>query len=650
MAVKAIVFNRFYGGWATDLKVGLKGTSFAYSQSLDFRKSPSQMSVLPKLAREDSGVVTDLIQNTVMERDGTIHALGDTGRFYKRTTAGVWSLEASLSSGAVGLDERRDADMLLIASDKSVSRYLPLSSNPVMSPDAYGLSYSTSDNSSLVGFNVAAYQQGSTAAYTLPTAINESSGQLRYFQSDIEPLAKVSVWPVTVGTGDWTLTIHDGLNTVLASVTVTNANLTGGAWNDFVLSSQLRLYVGNNARTYHIHLTSSDGTGSVACTTASDLSTCDLEIWADRLVDTTMDYHQIVRFLQYECIANGNYLSTWEPLTLDGPANDEWKRHRLVFPMEYEMIGVAPTSEFLVMALAKITTDPNGTLQVGFLAFWDGTSPTYNFVLNVPEGSPQGLHTYKNYVYYYAGGDWWLTDSFGSKPVKLRSMPGSATEFSGTNSPITVNPYAAAVRRGIHLFAWPSATTNTAINFGVYSWGQLDKNYPESFGYNYLASTGTQNYSGSNNLQLGGIWSYGDLLLMSWRDDLNGGYGIDSLTNASTPAATAVWDSLIFDNNFPNKEQNLLYVDAYYSLPAGATIQLAYKLDREANWHYSNSFSTTSLWDGNAGYCRFNVDTPARCREMQVRILLTCDTTVTTPPIVYSASIIFDDLREGALK
>ncbi len=416
------------------------------------------------------------------------------------------------------------------------------------------------------------------------------------------------------------------------------------------MTSQIRLYVTPNNRTYHIHVTSTVADGMLSSSTTNDLATADLRIYADRLIQTTGGLHPIARFLQYECFANGNYLSTWEPLNLDTPSNDEWQRHRLVYPQEFDMIGVAPTNEFLVQALARVSTNTGSDPQSGFLSFWDGTSATYNFTLPVPEGAPQGLHTYKNEVYYYAGGSWWQTNSLGANPVKLREMPGSATEFSGTAAPITVNPYAATVRRGIHLFAWPSVTTNTAINFGVYSYGQTDKNWPSSFGYNYLPSTASQNYSVSNNLQIGGIWGYGDTLLMSWRDDLNGGYGIDSVNNASTPATTAIWQSLIADDGYPNKEMTTIFVDAYYSIPDGATITLAYKLDREANWHSSDAFTTTNLWQGNSGYAKLTVDAPnQRCREAQMQITITCDDTVTTPPVVYCASIVIDPLKDEVL-
>lgn len=653
MAQKAVVWNRFFAGWSDDVKVGPKG-SFAFSQAFDFRKSPGQMSVLPQMEREDNGIVTDLIMNTIMAKDGKIFAQGNSGRFYQRTTAAVWTLESVLASGGVGLDIRQDADMLLAASQKTVSRYMPLSGVPQMAIDAYGPSYSTYNNTDVAdatGVNLAAFQEGGVETYVPPTAIAEGNTTSRFFQSDIEPFVTISIYVVSKGSGDWTVTLHDGLNNVLATATITNANLNENAFNDFTFSSQVRAYVTPNARTYHVHVTSTVADGTLACSTANDLSTSDLKVWADRLVQTVNGYHQIVRFLQYECIANGNYLSAWEPLNIESPSNAEWQRHRLAFPMEYEMIGLATTNEFLVMALAKTSTSSTSDRQEGFLAYWSGLSPTYDFLVPIPEGAPQGLYTYKNTVRYYAGGAWWAKASPVTEPVKLRSMPGSDTEYYGSDTPITVHPYAAAVRRGIHLFAWPSVVTNTDIAFGIYSWGQTNKNYPESFGYNYIIDSWAQYYTAQNNLQLGGIWAYGDLLLLSRRDDDNGSYGICSVTNASVPAGTAIWDSLIVDNNYPNKMQDALYVDAYYDLPSGAVLTLKYKLDREADWHESEQFSTTNLWDGQTGYARLNVEqVDARCREMQMQIVIECDDTVTEPPVVYCASLVYDDLAQEALK
>lgn len=646
MARAALIFKQFDGGISTDLKVGIKN-SHAYSQSIDFRVSPSQLTVLPKTVREDAGVVKDLIQNEVMVPDGTIYAIGSAGAFYKRTTAGVWSKEADVNIGTYGLDYRKDTDNIYIPTRKSVSLYNMVSSaTPAMYMNYYGPSFSQFVPTSTTPYTTP-YQIGSTKTYTLGTSILENQLNLRYFQSDIEPLTRISVFIPAAGkgTGDWTLTLHDGTNRVLGTSTVTNANLTNNTFNDFNFSSQIRIYVSPNQRTYHIHLTSTVADGKVTCATINDLSTCDLEVWADRLVQTNNGMHPMARFLQYECFGNGNYLSIWEPIS-DPPTNAEWQRHRLTFPMEYEVCGLAVQNEFLAIALEKTTSSNTSIPQEGIIAFWDGTAATSNYFVKVPEGSPQCIHEYKNVIYYFAGGSWFAIASPTTQPVKIRTMPNSDFTYSNSSSYIKVYPYAATVRRGVHLMAYPSETTNTSINYGVYSWGAVDKNFPESFGYNYLISTGNQNYSSQNNLTIGMVKNFGDLLHIAWRDstDGNGGFGIDKVDNSSTPATTFSWQSLIFDNGSTTKIKKASALKiGFKPLPDGATITPAYSIGRNA-WVTDQTFSNTNLYRGSTHMCQIDIP-EGDFREIQVGF---SGTATNTTPMITSIVFSFDDNREEA--
>lgn len=631
---------------STDPKRGLKN-SFASSQSIDFRKSPSQMTVLPSPTREDNGVVRDLIQNEVMTSDGTIYAIGSGGAFYKRNTSNVWSKEADIGIGAYGLDYRKDTDAIYAPTSKSVSLYSNVSTTTAaMYMNYYGPSYSTLNNSPAVGFYCAAFQAGpSGQTYTTPTTINESQTNKRFFQSDIEPLTKISVFIISKGTGDVTVTLHDGTDTVLGTSTVTNANLVNNTFNDFSFTAatngQVRIYVAPNARTYHAHVTSTVADATLSTSTISDLSTCSLQVWADRLVKTNNGIHSMARFLQYECFGNGNYLSVWEPIS-SPPTNDEWQRHRLVFPSEYEVCGLAVQNEFLVTALEKVTTNNSYRQQEGILSFWDGTSPSTNYFVKVPEGSPQCVHEYKNVIYYYAGGDWFAIASPTTQPVKVRSMPGSATEYSGSNSMIKVYPYAATVRRGVHLMAYPSQTTNTSINYGVYSYGSIDKGFPDSFGYSYLMSTGSQNYTSQNNLMIGMVKNFGDTLHISWRDDLNGGYGVDVVDNTSNPASTASWRSLIFDAGIPTKLKNAMYMKvSYLPLPDGATITPVYSINRGTEV-LGTVFSNAVLYKSRTNYCRLDIP-ESEFNEIQIGFNLAA---TTSTPTVTSVALSFDSNKD----
>jgi hypothetical protein len=662
MAKKVISFQQFTGGLSDSPKVGIKNSS-AYLQGFDVRTDPGQMSVLPGMVREDNNIVKDLILNEVMVADGTIYAFGDQGYIYKRTPAGAQSVFDKLSSGCAGMDYRHDTDAVYFAGNKTVSFLNPVSKSPALFPDKYASSYSTYDNSINMGLNVSAYQVDSTLVTNVLTTFNESQDQTRFFQSDIEPLTKVSVFIVNKGTGDWTLTLHDGLNTVLGSVTITNSNLNNGSFNDFVFASapngQVRIYPAPNARTYHIHVTSTVADGTISSTVTNNMSTCDLEVWADRLIQTNSGWHPIDRFLQYELIGNANYISAWEPIS-DPPTNDEWLRHRLTVPSEYECVGLDHTNEFSVAAFGQTTTNSNQVPTQGLLTFWDGLSDTYNYDVPIAEGTPQCLHVFANVIYYYAAGKWWYMTSATTEPTPLKQLPGAVSHFTGAVSPIVMYPYAATVQSGIQLLAWPGLSTNPAINAGVYSWVGLNKNYPQVLSYDYLPSTGSQNYSSSNNLKLGMVKSYEGILHLSWRDDQGSGtpkYGIDVITPSSLPTSYAKYQSLVISNGYAAKTKVGAYVEAYFpNLPAGATITLGYSINRGAFVVDTQTYSMTNLWQGQDSYARFDVSSTSagtfggRFREIQAQVEVRSPAGTTLPAAIVELNVVIDDMREEQLR
>jgi len=274
--MKKIISNQnFYGGIAVDDKVGIEN-SHAYSRSADFRKKPGQLSPLAQARRIGSNNVVDLMQQIVQVDDGTRYGLGDQGYFYAIENDNDVVVKGKLDDGAAGMLYRRDLQEMYMSSSTTVSYYGKFPT-PTLQVNKYAESAST---------DTAAVSSGGTESYTLPTAIVESEDNYQSFESDIEPLSKIRVQVNAKGTGNWTLTLHDDANNTLATSTVTTGNITSSTFLDFEFSSQIRLYVKPSARTYHFHLTSTVADGTVFCSTASDLNTCDFSIYADRLIDT----------------------------------------------------------------------------------------------------------------------------------------------------------------------------------------------------------------------------------------------------------------------------------------------------------------------------------------------------------------------------
>jgi hypothetical protein len=655
--IQAYVYKSWVGGQATDKKVG-QANSFANSQSLDFRKSPSQMSVLPGTRRADSNVITDLVQNEIMTQAGEIYSIGSTGNVYACTSAGAWSLFGNIGqSGTFGIDYRQDQDAIYIAGTTQVSSITTVSTTPTLNPGYYGESQSTYDNSDNAGFNVNSNQSLSTKTTTVLTSYGESrNDQERFFQTDIQPISKIGVYIVTKGTGDWTLTVHDGLNNQLGTATVTNTNLSSTTWNYFVFSTPIQVNVGpNNAQTYHFHLTSTVADGTVSSSVTNDLSSCDMQLWANRLVSTVNGLHPMITFQQFTCIGNGRYLSVWENLGEPQPTNDEWQRQKLVFPPGYEVCGLAVFNEYLVIAAQLVTTGDN-TPQSGIIFYWDGLSDTYNYFTPIPEGSPEALNTFENVIYFVAGGNWYAITSVTATPEKIRRLPGSENIYTSSNVQTRVYPYVATVRYGVHLLGWPSTTANTDIPYGIYGWGKTDASQPNSFGYSYILSTGSQYKTGSNNLTIGMVQNFGNILHISWRDDSSGAvtYGVDVIDASSTPAPYATWESLIEDADFTTKQKLASYVEAKWTdIQDGVSIVLKYSIDR-GDWVYSDKFSNANLYQPNdaPGYARFDIgdsETEERHYELQVGVDIYCDSTVTEPPIIVGIGVPFNNLNQESL-
>lgn len=660
MSKKPFVNQDFTGGQATSRKIGPEN-SFGYSQSIDFRSSPGQFTLLPRPYREDEGNVVDLIQNEVMVDDGTIYAIGDQGYFYRRTTLGVWSVVGTLAPGTFGLLYRKDQDMIYITSATTVSQYGPLSNNPVLQSNFYADSVSTYNNSDTMGFNVNANQETGTLTTAILTAAQQSSDdetQKRYFQTDITPVNKIGVKIAAKGAGNWTLTVYDGLDNVQGTATITNANLTAGQFNYFVFTDPMLLTVAPAAQTYYIRVTSTVADGTVYSTTANDLRTADLQVWADRLISTTNGMHPMGQIQQFVVICNGRYLSVWEPLGESSPSNASWKRQGLQFPPEWESCGIAFTSEYTAIACEQVASSDNVDPQDGIIFFWDGLQEgKYNFFIRIPEGSPYGIKEYKNVLYYEAGGSWYALQPFSdAQPEKIQLLPFGENSYNNNNNLTKVYPYASTTRNGTHLMAWPSTTTNANIPYGVYSFGRVDTDFPNSFGYSYLLSTASQFWSMTNNLTIGMIKNYGDTLHISWRDDdsENGAYGVD-VVNVNSPLPNyATWESMIFDNGYVGKQKEADYIDAsWLPLPDGVEVVLKYKLNRATDWLYSPRFSNTNTYEDFDNYARWYVGEQgqqARFNEAEIGIDIYAEDNVFESPTITSSALIFDDMQQEQLE
>ena len=613
------IHNQYFeGGVSIDPKIGV-ANSFYQSQGLDFRSVPSQLSVLPG-ARTVATNLQDTITAMVQDVNGVRYGVGDGGGFYRINTSNVVSKIAQLdSNGSAGLYYNQVTDQIYIPSQTTVSLYGQVTSgnpgNPTFRSAQFGKSASTApgcvnlfdlssgyyaglsrNNSQSITTGITSTSQVTTNAtqtYALKTTYAENVVEGCYFSPDIEPFYSIAVYIAAKGTGNWTLTLHDSVNNQLAAVTITNANLTSGAYNEFVFGKQIRALVngaqsGKNS-SYHFHLTSTVADGTVGTINSSDFTSTDFLLFAYRLLQTNNGWHPTAFFNSasgsFLCIGNGPYLSTYNFGNDTNPMNSMWNRHALILNSGHEVCGLTTNNQYLVIATEKRSTNANRNYQEGALYFWDGTTAQPNFKIDIPMGAPYGVYTFNNVTYFCVGGSLYAW-SGGQTVIKVRKLAYQNTDYLGAVDSTIINPNMLTSRYSLLMIGYPSTTTNVNINYGVWSWGTVELSFPNSYGYSYSLANNIQNNNtgGITNLKIGSVYNFVDTMYINWSYTDAGGitrYGVDVVDNFSTPATSFNWQSLIYDGTVIYKTKiGTRYKIKFNSFPSGYTLRPYYILDR----------------------------------------------------------------------
>jgi hypothetical protein len=575
----------FAGGQSVDQKVGNR-YEFYDSRHIDFRKNPNEITLLPKPRKISGGVVVDLVLDMCQLPDGSYYAIGDAGNLYKITAAGGWSHAGNIGeNGTAGIQYRKDTDCVYISGTTKVARIKNVSTAPEPQFNWFKGGITTESN---------AYKASGSKSYTVITSSPETANAIRVIYPNITPIRKIGVQINNKGTGDWTLTLHDDANNVLATKTIANASLINNQVNFFEFSSPVDISVNTsttttpNSRPYHVHVTSTVADGTLSTTTAGSMADCDIQVYADALLTTINGFHVMERFINFTVIGNGRYVTVYEPLQ-DNPTTADYERVRIILPPGFEVCGFAQKNMMLIIGAEQRSSD--GKFQSSALFFWNGNADTYVDWYPLPEGSPESLFSYKNIAWYIIAGQ--LTRIRGlDEPRDIRSFRGTDSEYSNISDVTHVYPHMSTVRRGILLTGFPSETTIQNLEHGVYSYGSSAPDFPDSFGNSYTPSHGVKFNDGSNNLRIGMVRNYVDILFISWRNGDT--YGVDIVDNNSSPAEDGFIEMRRFDDDRPQffKKANFLIATFSETLPSGNSVILKYKTETDSDWQYSTAVSS----------------------------------------------------------
>lgn len=118
-----------WSGLSDSPLIGIKG-AFAKGVGLNINEYPHLLTVNQKLTKNSGSTVTELCKNAVNSTDTSSYWFSsESGKIFKRTSAGVWSTVHTNGNGAcVGAKEWDD--YIYFAAAAKLGRYGPLSSNP----------------------------------------------------------------------------------------------------------------------------------------------------------------------------------------------------------------------------------------------------------------------------------------------------------------------------------------------------------------------------------------------------------------------------------------------------------------------------------------------------------------------------------------
>ena len=657
-----INMNRFEGGMATDFKNGIPN-SYYDSEALDTRSIPSQMSLEPGLRTiVNNDVITDLIQSMTQDQNGVKWALGDKGNVYRfDEKTNIPTLVGTIpEDGGAGIIYNQMTDYIYVSGQQSISSYGPVTGygglNKTIQPtwqynvfsksadisagvtnlynnattnynwygrNNLGINGGVGANSgvtsvSQVGANPQAGVTGSgIPAYTnvnIPNGIIDvGNNNFTSFMPGIEPFYSIAVYIVAKGTGNLTLTLHDGNNNVVATASLTNANITANSYNEFVFPAPgVRSYLSGIATgaesLYHFHVSSSAGVdtftfrsiGSINMTydsqgyptnsTTADMQGIDFILFCSRLVKTHNKLHPITLFTgsnMFMCVGNGDYVSTWNMNTGSQPSNSAFNRMAVILDPGYEVCGFTTNNQYLVIAAERRRTTEDGRTEGGMLYFWDGVSQNYNMKSEIPQGAPYGIQTYQNVSFFTVNGSLYAITQVGTPAIKVRLIAYQDGNFTGEPDATQVYPSMLAVRDTDLLIGFPSVSHNPHVRYGVYSWGNVELSYPDSFSRTYMLNanqTHPTTWTPENDLHIGCVINFIDQLYVSFSyKDANGNRvcGMDYLDNSSPTATSASWASLIYDGGANYKQKEFLrYKLNFEPLPEGCSVSAWYAINR----------------------------------------------------------------------
>ena len=624
--------TEFYGGLSTDNKIGIEN-SYADGECLDVRKSPSQMTVLPmSRTLPDSGVITGLMTAMTQSKDGNIWGIDENGKVYKIDENNAISAISNVATSSGFSLENSDIDDGLWWADGGHKLF---SYGKVINPTGANRDTNSfeflEDHSEYIDYAIEIQQNQAQIFYqsdpdikrdagtenvSIGTSVSEAEDDKILFLPALIPIAKIGIRFTAKGTGTVRLELHDENNTVLASSQEVDADdvSTDGytlfevrpnpdsplsASNQFTCTPWAGDTIEGGA-VLHIHIVASTSGYTVKSSVAGSLwLTADITSSAYVLHETFNKKHPMTMYDKLY-IGNGRYVSTKESTPLSYINDTLFIQDALRLDDGFEVCSFGSSDEYLMIGAEKYSAGSTRGFQAGRIYFWDRQSEGPNFYVDCNMGSPKAIYNFGNIVYIIISGALYAYTG-GKELIKVRTLKGTDTEYSGRNSVTEVYPNMMTIRREVLMIGFPSHTTAYSIRHGIYAFGSVDKNYPNCFTYNYKIPGATtvetldQHNSDTQELKIGCVYNFNDTLFYSYEVKtttqepgeepvVTTRTALAVVDNDSGTSTSYLWKSLQYDAGSPAFDKEALRVGIYFDpLPANTTIRPIYRID-DGEW------------------------------------------------------------------
>lgn len=549
-----IVSNAILGGLSDSEFMGLSD-SLAEMVGFDIHSIAGIWRVNQKLTKISSGsggnAVDALAKCRVNSSDGNTY-------FFSYTSGKVWKVDASFnvtlvytvvptSGGAGILGAKEFGGYIWFATENWLHR-IPVSATG---------DWSTGTQANWQDLNYTGEEYGGiTNSYTLATSINEGATHRNTLETNVKYIKGFEIKVLAKGTGNWTITLHDSSNNVLGTVTIVNGSLPASeGWKRFDFSSPIEI---KSSSSYHFHITSTVADGTVRAITASDLETLNYRIYTTS--DSEFHPFEVQNLVLY--IGDRNYVHQVEGEVFSPQA------------LNIE-------NEYRIKTLGKIDTDLligtyiNNNVNKTQILRWNTWSPSYSMSDEIDEVGINAFIEMDNYVMVSAGvnGNLYIYD--GARLELVRQIRGEFVD----NKRATINPDSVCSFKGLAMFGVSNIDGNPCHNI-IYSFGSRNPSYPKVLNGEYPLSPrdGNSDFIMSG-LEIGGVIAQGNVLLVAWKNNNDGTFGIDKLDYANkldkAYFSTRVLSKAQVARYQLNKYEN--FIVNYRYLPENTNIEIWYK-------------------------------------------------------------------------